>query len=279
MSDVGIADPFTLLLPPSGRVESAVGDRVIGGHFRMRAGSAAAVAAILLGVMTVGSVGAEATSSRNARDGVKQPRPALQQASLRSAKPQASKMQVSRQGAFLLPSGYPPNATGVSCVPYARAVSGVEIVGNAHTWWAGAAGVYSRGHRPERGAVLSFKATGGMRLGHVAAVSQVVSAREILIDHANWEGPGIRKGTIMRGVSVIDVSDRNDWTAVRVQVGRGGEAYGRVYPTNGFIYNRPSEVIMTNASGREELAEAPASAHAGHLEGAVQDLNLDATAR
>ncbi|MFC7609235.1 CHAP domain-containing protein [Teichococcus aestuarii] len=146
--------------------------------------------------------------------------------------------------------------------------------------WASAAGVYARGNRPERGSVLSFRASGGMRLGHVAVVSRVIGPREVLIDHANWEGPGLRKGTVQRGVSVIDVSDRNDWTAVRVQVGRSDDAYGRVYATNGFIHNRASGTMMAKGeAGFEEMAEAPSvrSAHAEHMAGAVRNLNMDAT--
>ncbi len=128
---------------------------------------------------------------------------------------------------------------GISCVPYARQVTGIAIRGNGREWWHKAAGLYARSDRPEVGSVLSFPASGGMRLGHVAAVSRVLSAREILINHANWAGPGIRRGMVMRGVSVVDVSPDNDWTAVRVQVGWNRGSYGRVYPTHGFIHNRP----------------------------------------
>ena len=42
----------------------------------------------------------------------------------------------------------------LQCVPFARENSGVELVGNAHTWWNSAAGVYERGARPEVGSVL-----------------------------------------------------------------------------------------------------------------------------
>jgi hypothetical protein len=45
----------------------------------------------------------------------------------------------------------------------------------------------------------------------------------------------------MRNVRVIDVSDRNDWTAVRVQSGHNSAAFGRTYPIFGFIYNRPED--------------------------------------
>ena len=128
---------------------------------------------------------------------------------------------------------------GISCVPYARAVTGMAISGNGGTWWNNAAGAYDRGSRPEPGSVMAFRSSGGMRMGHVAVVSRVLGPRQVLIDHANWGGPGIRRGSIMHNVSVVDVSDDNDWTAVRVQVGYDDGSFGRVYPTYGFIYNRP----------------------------------------
>jgi surface antigen len=133
---------------------------------------------------------------------------------------------------------------GLQCVPFARAASGIELKGNAVNWWDGAAGVYERGSAPEVGAVLNFRANGNMRLGHVAVVRQVVSSREIEIDHANWAWSG--KSNISRGVAVIDVSERNDWTAVRVALGHG-EDFGSTYGTYGFIYDRPdSGTVVAN---------------------------------
>lgn len=124
----------------------------------------------------------------------------------------------------------------LQCVTFARDASGIHISGNAHTWWYNASGQFQRGQRPERGAVLNFRSSGGMRLGHVSVVSRVVSDREILVDDANWAGPGQRKGMVRRAASVIDVSPNNDWTEVRVANGIG--SWGRVYPTFGFIYPR-----------------------------------------
>lgn len=117
----------------------------------------------------------------------------------------------------------------VWCVPFARTLTGVEIRGNAGTWWAQAAGEYDRGHDPQVGAVMAFASTGKMPMGHVAVVSGVVSDREILIDHANW-----KRNQISLKMKVIDVSDQNDWSRVRVESTPG--AMGRVYPVNGFIY-------------------------------------------
>jgi hypothetical protein len=155
----------------------------------------------------------------------------------------------------------PVNATGyLSCVPFARMATGMDIRGDARLWWNNAAGSYDRGQRPERGSVLAFAASGGMTRGHVAVVSRVVDARTIEIDHSNWAGPGIRRGTVMRGVVVVDASDRNDWSAVRVQVGHDDRVFGRTYRTYGFIYNRAPNgtPMMTAEAGRyQEVAEAP----------------------
>ncbi|WP_376091111.1 CHAP domain-containing protein [Roseomonas sp. CCTCC AB2023176] len=147
----------------------------------------------------------------------------------------------------------------ISCVPYARMVTGMDVSGNGGQWWYNAAGVYARGQRPEPGSVLAFRSYGGMSAGHVAVVERILSPREITIHHANWGGPGIRRGSVMRNVSVLDVSEANDWTAVRVQVGHDTVNHGRVYPTFGFIHNRleAGGVQMVRARrGGAEVAEA-----------------------
>ena len=132
---------------------------------------------------------------------------------------------------------------GLQCVPFARENTGIELSGNANTWWSNAEGVYQRGARPEVGSVLSFRANGRMRMGHVAVVSNLVDGRNIEIDHANWAGPGGSRGGISRNIRVVDVSEGNDWTAIRVSLGRDGD-YGSVYPTYGFIYDRPDRGTM-----------------------------------
>lgn len=153
-------------------------------------------------------------------------------------------------------ASYASSYGGISCVPYARMVTGMQISGNGGRWWYNAAGSYDRGNRPESGSVLAFAASGGMRSGHVAVVSKVHGPRHIEIDHANWGGPGIRRGSVMRNVDVIDVSDRNDWTAVRVQVGWDAQNYGRTYPTYGFIHNRPDRGMMASMTGGQMIAGA-----------------------
>ncbi|MDP9095864.1 MAG: CHAP domain-containing protein [Pseudomonadota bacterium] len=129
--------------------------------------------------------------------------------------------------------------SALQCVPFARENSGIELSGNAGTWWDNASGLYERGARPEVGSVLNFRATGHMRMGHVAVVTNVISSRHIEIDHANWGAPG----RISRNIDVVDVSPANDWTQVRVALSQA-EDYGSTYPTFGFIYDRPDHGTM-----------------------------------
>lgn len=134
-------------------------------------------------------------------------------------------------------SGVPAMARDyLQCVPFARAESGVDIRGNAKTWWAQAAGAYERGQEPRKGAVMAFASTSGMPLGHVAVVKKVVSDREILIDHANWSPIGGRRGQIERNVRVVDVSAAGDWSSVRVWYAPIGDLGLRANPVQGFIY-------------------------------------------
>ncbi|SOB94674.1 CHAP domain-containing protein [Rhodobacter maris] len=121
------------------------------------------------------------------------------------------------------------NGQRVWCVPFARNASGIELRGNARSWWSQADGRYARSHAPKVGAVMAFSATRKLPLGHVAVVSEVISEREIRIDHANW-----RRNQLSFGMKVIDVSKKNDWSLVRV-MSEPGEL-GRPYPVSGFIY-------------------------------------------
>ncbi len=124
----------------------------------------------------------------------------------------------------------------LQCVPYARAVSGIQIFGDAHTWWGQAEGRYARGFKPRVGAVMAFKPSGNSTLGHVAAVSRIVDKRTILIRHANWSPINGRRGQIEDNVKVIDVSPANDWSQVRVWYAPIQDLGGSVWPIQGFIY-------------------------------------------
>jgi surface antigen len=122
------------------------------------------------------------------------------------------------------------------CVPFARLASGIQIFGDAWTWWRQAAGRYETGFQPKRGAVLCFKPQGKMRLGHVAVVNQVLTERVIQISHANWSRIDGTRGQIERDVTVIDVSPQGDWSSVKVWYDPVRDLGGSTYPTYGFIY-------------------------------------------
>jgi hypothetical protein len=131
---------------------------------------------------------------------------------------------------------------GGNCVAYARAVTGIELDGNAAAWWPHAAGRYERGQMPKLGAILVFKPSGSMHVGHVAVVSRIVDPREILVDQANWI-----PGRVVRAMSVIDASPANDWTSVKVIELHSG-THGRENATYGFIYPHNLPVGLAEAN-------------------------------
>ncbi len=172
-------------------------------------------------------------------------------------------------------------ASVIQCVAFARSNSDVVLAGNAANWWQNAEGVYARGSAPEAGSVLNFRANDRMRLGHVAVVTDVVDSRTIQIDQSHWNARGIS-----RDVTVVDVSENNDWTAVRVELGHRN-TFGSIYPTYGFIYARPdrtgriitarSDVIVPRVGNRApsdlrdttEVAEMPVMAGGTDLSSAA----------
>ena len=125
---------------------------------------------------------------------------------------------------------------GLQCVPYARALTGVEIRGDAHTWWSQAEGRYQRGTAPKVGAIMAFRPHGNMRLGHVAAVRRIVDKRTLIISHANWSTIDGGRGHIEEDVRVVDASEANDWSRVRVWYTPNAALGGTEWPLNGFIY-------------------------------------------
>lgn len=126
------------------------------------------------------------------------------------------------------------SAAFLQCVIYARSVTGFELFGDAWTWWDQAKSRYERAQVPQAGSALIFKKTPKMRSGHVAVVREVRGEREIIVDHANWAPRGAGKGRLSKGVSIIDVSPKNDWTQVRVWYPPVND-YGSPYLTYGFV--------------------------------------------
>ncbi len=123
--------------------------------------------------------------------------------------------------------------TTLSCVPYAREVSGIQLDGDAWEWWGEAAGLYPRGHRPRPGAVLVFAARAGMPQGHLAVVTRLRDDRTILVTQSNW-----LPDRIEHDQPVIDVSADNDWTEVRVWYEPADAMGAKTYRTYGFIYGQ-----------------------------------------
>lgn len=154
---------------------------------------------------------------------------------------------------LLAACGGPRAGTGgpyaaVECVPYARQVSGLQLQGEADSWWRGAAGRYARGSRPVPGSVLVFRRSGRLPSGHVSVVRSVVSSREIRVDHANWVHHRIGPDD-----PVLDVSPANDWTWVRVWWAPSGALGSTTYAAYGFVGP------VGAAPGRSDLAAALAS--------------------
>lgn len=131
------------------------------------------------------------------------------------------------------------------CVPFARAASGVEIYGDAWTWWEQADGRYARGHMPRAGAVVVFARSGRLPLGHVAVVSRVVEKRVAMLTHANWSRQNGERGHAEQDVTLFDVSPANDWSEVKVWFRDPDGLGGSVYPVDGFIYGnaRPAREL------------------------------------
>lgn len=118
----------------------------------------------------------------------------------------------------------------LQCVPYARGLSGIQIRGDAHTWWAKAAGRYARGRQPRVGAVIVLKT--GRNRGHIATVTGILDERTVIAEHANW----LNRGKIHLETPIRDVSRAGDWSSVRVWYTPGG-VWGRsAYAVEGFIY-------------------------------------------
>ncbi|KHK93039.1 CHAP domain-containing protein [Novosphingobium malaysiense] len=142
----------------------------------------------------------------------------------------------------------------LQCVPYARQLSGIEIYGDAHTWWKQAKGRYARGHTPRVGAVMAVRPFRNSHLGHVAMVSRVVDSRTILLSHANWSYPG----KIEKNVTALDVSPDNDWSQVRIWYGPSHNLGAAHWPVAGFIYNaEPGSIPDLGSERLAQVATAP----------------------
>jgi surface antigen len=132
------------------------------------------------------------------------------------------------------------------CVPFAREASGIQIYGDAWTWWGQAEGKYDRGHAPRIGSVIVFAKTGRLPMGHVAVVSRIVERRVLMLTHANWSRQNGVRGHAEQDVTLYDVSPDNDWSEVKVWYRDVEGLGGGIYPVKGFIYGgRPSPQLTS----------------------------------
>ena len=148
------------------------------------------------------------------------------------------------------------------CVPFARLISGIQIFGDARTWWGQAVGKYETGFAPKAGAVLCFKPVGKMKLGHVAVVSQVLTDRVIQITHANWSMINGGRGQVEKDVTVIDVSPSGDWSQVKVWNDPSANLGATTYPTYGFIYQNAQAIAIAATTSKIAMAQNAAVAMA-----------------
>lgn len=139
----------------------------------------------------------------------------------------------------------------LQCVPYARQLSGIQIYGDAHTWWKQSRFAYERGNAPQVGAVLSLKSHGKMRLGHVAVVSKIIDRRNILLSHANWSPVNGRRGQVERNVAAVDVSKNGDWSRIKIWYAPISALGKTAYPVNGFIYPSGKPSDFRSNTGRQ----------------------------
>jgi surface antigen len=154
------------------------------------------------------------------------------------------------------------------CVTFARMFSGIELRGNAWTWWNQAGGKYDKGAAPQTGSVLVFKRSGSMHDGHVAVVSRVLTERIIQVTHANWSVINGGRGKVEKDVTVIDVSAKGDWSQVKVWYDPVRDLGDTVYPTYGFIYKTAQD---TAKMASQSMAHAAAAQVASAAQPAAAD--------
>lgn len=120
----------------------------------------------------------------------------------------------------------------LECVPFARALSGIRLGGDAADWWWRAGRRYTRGRAPEVGSVMVFAQTPRLPRGHLSVVSQVMSRRQILVTQANWVHHHVTTDQL-----VLDVSPDGDWSLVRAWWPASDALGSTTYPVLGFIYS------------------------------------------
>lgn len=147
-------------------------------------------------------------------------------------------------GSGRLSGDYVGNTASVECAPFARALTGVALSGEAADWWRQAEGRYKRLQQPEVGSILVLRRSARLPSGHVAVVSRILSDRRIMVTQANWV-----HHRVTADQPVIDVSNAGDWTRVRLWWPPSGQMGVADYPAFGFI--RPD-----HPAGHDQLIAA-----------------------
>lgn len=127
-------------------------------------------------------------------------------------------------------------AHAIQCVDYIKEKHPQYkgMTGNAKTWWTQTDKVTQQ-QTPSVGSVLVFPGP-NVAYGHVAYVTKLVSSKEILVNHANWNrDTGKADGTIWTNVRVQDVSEKGNWTKVKIEYGNKGAFGSTPFATYGFV--------------------------------------------
>lgn len=123
--------------------------------------------------------------------------------------------------------------TNEQCVPFARRASGIEIYGDAHTWWY-KSDKSKRRKRPKAGAVMVLSKTRRLSRGHLAVVKEIVNKREINVTHTNWGHNHDTRRVVYESMRVKDVSHAGDWSSA-IFWNKHTNNFGSPYKVSGFI--------------------------------------------
>jgi surface antigen len=152
-----------------------------------------------------------------------------------------------------------PHYPGIACAPFARELSGIALYGDAASWWNQAAGRFVRGSRPVLGAALVFQRESRLPAGHVSVVSRILGPRQVEVTHANWV-----PGQLDEDQLIVDVSEHNDWSLIRVWYPPVHQLGAHLYAAYGFIHppiittrddilrtaRAAADIAVTSAEGR-----------------------------
>ncbi len=87
-------------------------------------------------------------------------------------------------------------------------------------------------------------------------MSQIITDRYIQVTHANWSPVNGHRGRVESNVNVMDVSDKGDWSKVKVWFGPLNDLGTTVYATSGFIYNDSPQAQVLVAQSDRNVADS-----------------------